>query len=154
MQVRIPAGVRDGQRIRLKGKGAPGERGGPAGDLYVTVHVSPHPVFGRRGEHLTVTVPVTFPEATLGADVKVPTLNGAPVTLKVPPGTPNGRTFRVRGRGSRRADGTRGDLLVSVEVMVPQRVDGQAKEALESFRDATSGDDVRADLLRAVEKGR
>jgi molecular chaperone DnaJ len=97
---------------------------------------------------------VTFPEATLGADVKVPTLNGAPVTLKLPPGTPNGRTFRVRGRGSRRADGTRGDLLVSVDVMVPQRVDGQAKEALESFRDATSGDDVRADLLRAVEKGR
>ena len=153
MQVRIPAGVRDGQRIRLKGKGAPGERGGLAGDLYVIVHVSPHPVFGRRGEHLTVTVPVTFPEAALGAEIKVPTLNGLPVTLKLPPGTPNGRTFRVRGRGASRPDGTRGDLLVSIEIMVPQRVDGQAKEALETFRDATSGDDVRADLMRTVEKG-
>jgi molecular chaperone DnaJ len=152
MQVRIPAGVRDGQRIRLKGKGAPGERGGPAGDLYVIVHVSPHPVFGRRGEHLTVTVPVTFPEAALGAEIKVPTLNGLPVTLKLPPGTPNGRTFRVRGRGASRPDGTRGDLLVSVEVMVPQRVDGQAKEALETFRDVTSGDDVRADLMRTVQR--
>jgi molecular chaperone DnaJ len=152
MQVRIPAGVRDGQRIRLKGKGAPGERGGPAGDLYVIVHVSPHPVFGRRGEHLTVTVPVTFPEAALGAEIKVPTLNGLPVTLKLPPGTPNGRTFRVRGRGASRPDGTRGDLLVSVEVMVPQRVDGKAKEALESFRDVTSGDDVRADLMRTVQR--
>ncbi|MGH8775232.1 MAG: molecular chaperone DnaJ [Jiangellaceae bacterium] len=153
MQVRIPGGVRDAQRIRLKGKGAPGERGGLSGDLYVTVHVSPHPVFGRRGEHLTVTVPVTFPEATLGAEIKVPTLNGVPVTLKLPPGTPNRRTFRVRGRGSRRSDGTRGDLLVSVEVLVPQRVDGQAKEALESFQAATSGDDVRAELMRAAEKG-
>ena len=153
MRVRIPGGVRDGQRIRLKGKGAPGERGGPAGDLYVSVHVSPHSVFGRRGEHLTVTVPVTFPEATLGAEVKVPTLNGAPVTLKVPAGTPNGRTFRVRGRGAARPDGTRGDLLATVEIMVPQRVDGQAKEALETFRDATSGDDIRADLMKSAQKG-
>jgi molecular chaperone DnaJ len=153
MRVRIPGGVRDGQRIRLKGKGAPGERGGPAGDLYVNVHVTPHPVFGRRGEHLTVTVPVTFPEATLGAEVKVPTLNGVPVTLKVPPGTPNGRTFRVRGRGAARPDGTRGDLLATVEVRVPQRVDGKAKEALENFRSATSGDDIRADLMRSAQKG-
>jgi molecular chaperone DnaJ len=153
MRVRIPGGVRDGQRIRLKGKGAPGERGGPAGDLYVLVHVSPHPVFGRRGEHLTVTVPVTFPEATLGAEIKVPTLNGAPVTLKVPPGTPNGRTFRVRGRGAARPDGTRGDLLATVEIRVPQRVDGQAKEALEHFRAATSGDDIRADLMKSAQKG-
>jgi molecular chaperone DnaJ len=153
MRVRIPAGVRDGQRIRLKGKGAPGERGGSAGDLYVVVHASPHPVFGRRGEHLTVTVPVTFPEATLGAEIKVPTLNGAPVTLRVPPGTPNGRTFRVRGRGAQRPDGTRGDLLATVEVMVPQRVDGRAKEALETFRAATSGDDVRADLMKSALKG-
>jgi molecular chaperone DnaJ len=150
MQVRIPAGVGDGRRIRLRAKGAPGERGGPAGDLYVTVHVQPHPVFGRKGEHLTVSVPVTFPEATLGAEIRVPTLGGHPVTLKIPPGTPNGRTFRVRGKGARRADGTRGDLLVTVEVAVPQRVDGAAKEALEAFRDATSGDDVRAELLRAA----
>ncbi|MGH8827853.1 MAG: molecular chaperone DnaJ [Jiangellaceae bacterium] len=153
MQVRIPAGVSDGQRIRLKGKGAPGERSGPAGDLYVTVHVTPHKVFGRRGEHLTVTVPVTFPEATLGADIKVPTLNGAPVTLKIPAGTPNGRTFRVRGRGAARKDGTRGDLLVTVEVAVPQRVDAQAKEALEAFRAATAGDNIRAELMDAAAKG-
>jgi molecular chaperone DnaJ len=153
MHVRIPAGVRDGQRIRLKGKGAPGERGGPAGDLYVTVHVGTHPVFGRRNEHLTVTVPVTFPEASLGSDIKVPTLDGGPVTLKLPPGTPNGRTFRVRGRGARRPDGTRGDLLVTVEVAVPSKVSGKAKDALEAFRDATSGDDVRTELMRAAEKG-
>jgi molecular chaperone DnaJ len=154
MQVRIPAGVGDGRRIRLRGKGAPGERGGPAGDLYVTVHVQPHAVFGRRGENLTVSVPVTFPEATLGAEIRVPTLGGSPVTLKVPPGTPNGRTFRVRGKGAQRSDGSRGDLLVTVEVAVPQRVDGAAKAALEAFRDATSGDDVRAELLRAAAAGR
>jgi len=153
MQVRIPAGVGDGRRIRLRGKGAPGERGGPAGDLYVTVHVQPHAVFGRRGEHLTVSVPVTFPEATLGAEIRVPTLGGPPVTLKVPPGTPNGRTFRVRGKGAQRSDGSRGDLLVTVEVAVPQRVDGAAKAALEAFRDATSGDDVRAELLRVASAG-
>ena len=152
MQVRIPAGVRDGQRIRLKGKGAPGERGGPPGDLYVTVHVGTHPVFGRKNEHLTVTVPVTFPEATLGADIKVPTLNGSPVTLKLPPGTPNGRTFRVRGRGARRPDGTPGDLLVTVEVAVPARLDRKAKDALEALREATSGDEVRAELMRAAGK--
>jgi molecular chaperone DnaJ len=152
MNVRIPAGVVDGQRIRLRGKGAPGERGGPAGDLYVTVHVGEHPVFGRKGEHLTLTVPVTFPEATLGADIKVPTLNGVPVTLKLPPGTPNGRTFRVRGRGAARRDGTRGDLLVTVDVVVPQRVEPSAKEALEAFQSATSGDDIRAELMREASK--
>lgn len=153
MHVRIPAGVRDGQRIRLKGKGAPGERGGPPGDLYVTVHVGSHPVFGRKDENLTVTVPVTFPEASLGAEIKVPTLNGAPVTLKIPPGTPNGRTFRIRGRGATRKDGTKGDLLATVEVTVPSSVDEQTKEALEKLRSATSGDDIRADLLRNAKGG-
>ncbi|AYY15177.1 molecular chaperone DnaJ [Actinobacteria bacterium YIM 96077] len=153
MQVRIPAGVVDGQRIRLRGKGAPGERGGRGGDLYVTVHVGKHPVFGRRGEHLTVTVPVTFPEVTLGAEIKVPTLDGTPVTLKIPPGTPNGRTFRVRGRGARRRDGTHGDLLVTVEVAVPENVSSSAKKALEEFQSATSGEDVRADLMRQAAKG-
>ncbi|WP_129666746.1 molecular chaperone DnaJ [Phytoactinopolyspora endophytica] len=153
MHVRIPAGVVDGQRIRLRGKGAPGERGGRSGDLYVTVHVGSHPVFGRKGEHLTVTVPVTFPEATLGAEIKVPTLNGIPVTLRLPPGTPNGRTFRVRGRGAARRDGTRGDLLVTVEVTVPDKVDDSAKEALEAFQSATSGDDIRADLMRQAAQG-
>jgi molecular chaperone DnaJ len=118
------------------------------------VHVQPHAVFGRRGENLTVSVPVTFPEATLGAEIRVPTLGGSPVTLRVPPGTPNGRTFRVRGKGAQRSDGSRGDLLVTVEVAVPQRVDGAARSALEAFRDATSGDDVRAELLRAAAAGR
>jgi molecular chaperone DnaJ len=149
MNTRIPAGVSDGQKIRLKGKGAPGERGGPAGDLFVTVHVRPHPVFGRRGEHLTVTLPVTFAEAALGAEVKVPTLNAAPVTLRLAPGTANGRTMRVRGRGAARKDGSRGDLLVTVNVVVPKSLSPEATEALEAFAAATPGD-PRADLMAAA----
>ncbi|GGW75766.1 molecular chaperone DnaJ [Streptomyces xantholiticus] len=150
MQVRIPAGVFDGQRIRLRGKGAPGERGGPAGDLYVVVHVDAHPVFGRRDDNLTVTVPVTYAEATLGGEVKVPTLGGPPVTLKLPAGTPNGRTMRARGKGAVRKDGTRGDLLVTVEVAVPQELSDKAKEALEAYREATAGEDPRAELFQAA----
>ncbi|MFF7415264.1 molecular chaperone DnaJ [Streptomyces lydicus] len=150
MQVRIPAGVSDGQRIRLRGKGAPGEQGGPAGDLYVVVHVGAHPVFGRKGDNLTVTVPVTFPEAALGGEVKVPTLGGPPVTLKLPAGTPNGRTMRARGKGAARKDGTRGDLLVTIEVAVPDELGDKAKEALESYRDATAGADPRAELFQAA----
>jgi molecular chaperone DnaJ len=146
MNVRIPAGVQDGQRIRLKGKGAQGERGGPPGDLYVNVHVRPHPVFGRRGEHLTITVPVTFPEAALGAEIKVPTLGGAPVTVKLPPGTANGRTLRVRGRGAARKDGTRGDLLVTVAVTVPEKLNDSAREALKAFQEATAGENPRRDM--------
>jgi molecular chaperone DnaJ len=146
MTVRIPAGVSDGQRIRLKGKGAPGEHGGPAGDLYVVVHVKKHPLFGRKGDHLTVTVPVTFPEAVLGGEVKVPTLAGPPVTLRIPQGTASGRTFRVRGRGVPRRDGGRGDLLVSVEVAVPQKLDRKAREALEAYRAATADQDPRQGL--------
>jgi molecular chaperone DnaJ len=148
IQARIPAGVADGQRIKLKGKGAPGERGGPAGDLYVRVHVDAHPVFGRSGPNLTVTVPVTFPEATLGADIKVPSHHGMPVSVRIPAGTPNGRVFRVRGKGVRKPDGTMGDLLVTVNVQVPQDLDDKAKAALESFRDATAGPDVRDEVLR------
>ncbi|MFF3667387.1 molecular chaperone DnaJ [Microtetraspora malaysiensis] len=148
IQARIPAGVADGQRIRLKAKGAPGENGGPAGDLYVQVHVKPHPVFGRTGENLTVIVPVTFPEAALGAEIKVPTLKGMPVTLRIPEGTPNGRTFRVRGRGAPRKDGTKGDLLVTVQVTVPPHLDDKARAALEEFRDATEGIDLREELIK------
>jgi molecular chaperone DnaJ len=148
IQARIPAGVADGQRIRLKGKGAPGERGGPAGDLYVRVHVSPHPIFGRSGDNLTVTVPVTFTEAALGAEIKVPTLHGAPVSIRIPAGTPTGRTFRAPGKGARRKDGTNGALLVTVAVQVPQKLSGTARQALEGFRDATAGEDPRDDLLR------
>jgi len=148
IQARIPAGVADGQRIKLKGKGAPGERGGPNGDLYVRVHVSGHPVFGRSAHNLTVTVPVTFTEAALGADIKVPVLRGQPVNLRIPPGTPNGRTFRVRGKGVRRSDATIGDLLVKVDVQVPTELSEAARHALEKFRDATTGADPRDELLR------
>jgi len=148
IQARIPAGVADGQRIKLKGRGAPGERGGPSGDLYVRVHVAGHPVFGRNGHNLTVTVPVTFAEAALGAEIKVPTLRGAPVSIRLPAGTPTGRTFRAPGKGARRKDGTNGALLVTVAVQVPQKLNGAARQALEGYRDATAGEDPRDDLLR------
>ncbi len=151
IQARIPAGVADGQRIKLKGKGAPGERGGPPGDLYVRVHVAGHPVFGRSAHNLTVTVPVTFTEAALGAEIKVPVLRGQPVNVRIPRGTPNGRTFRVRGKGVRRPDGTQGDLLVKVDVQVPTELSDDARTALEKFREATTGTDPRDELLR---KGR
>ena len=148
IQARIPAGVRDGQRIRLRGKGGPGEHGGPPGDLYVTVHVTPHRIFGRKGDNLTVSVPIRFDEAALGADIAVPTLGGGTVTLKVPPGTPNGRAFRVKGRGATRRDGTKGDLLVTVEVEMPKTLDDASRAAVEAFRTAANGHDPRADLLR------
>jgi molecular chaperone DnaJ len=148
IQARIPAGVADGQRIRLRGKGTSGESGGPAGDLYVRVHVTPHPIFGRSADNLTVTVPVTFTEAALGAEIKVPSLRGVPVSVRIPAGTPSGRTFRARGKGARRKDGTNGDLLVTVNVQVPQNLNSPARQALESFRDATAGEDPREDLLR------
>jgi molecular chaperone DnaJ len=147
IQARIPAGVKDGQRIRLRGKGAPGESGGPAGDLYVTVKVSPHRLFGRKDDNLTLDVPVSFDELALGAEIKIPTLGGAPVTLKVPPGTPNGRTFRVRGRGAPKADGSKGDLLATVEVQVPASVEGPAREAIETYRSAMAGRPLRTRLF-------
>jgi len=147
MQVRIPAGVTDGQRIRLKGKGGTGENGGAAGDLYVVVHVRPHAVFGRKGDNLALTAPVTFNEAALGAEIEVPTLGGAPVKLRVPAGTPNGRTFRVRGKGVTKRDGSRGDLLVSVEVVVPEALTEQARQALTSYGEAVGAANPRAALF-------
>jgi molecular chaperone DnaJ len=145
LRTRIPAGVADGQRIRLAGKGEPGQRGGPAGDLVVLVHVAAHAVFGRKGDNLTLTLPVTFPEAALGATVKVPTLEGSPVSVKIAPGTTTGRTLRVRGKGVTRRDGTRGDLLLTVEVAVPQQISDEARTALETFA-AASPTDPRAHL--------
>jgi len=147
IQARIPAGVKDGQRIRLKGKGSAGVNGGPAGDLYVTVKVTPHRLFGRRGDNLTLDVPISFDEAALGADIKIPTLGGAPVTVKVPAGTPNGRTFRVRGKGSRKKDGTRGDLLATVQVQVPGTLNAAAREAVEAYRAAGNEPSLRANLF-------
>jgi molecular chaperone DnaJ len=137
---RIPAGVSDGAKIRIKGRGAPGEAG--PGDLYIIVHVEPHPIFGRKGENLTITVPVTFSEAALGADIQVPTIEGDEVTLRVSPGTQNGKTLRVKGRGVKKGVNT-GDLLVTLEVQVPQRLGGAAKKALEDFAKATEDHDPR-----------
>jgi molecular chaperone DnaJ len=151
IQARIPAGVKDGQRIRLRGKGGQGEGGGPAGDLFVTVKVTPHRLFGRKDDNLTLDVPVSFDEAALGADVKIPTLGGAPVTLKIPPGTPNGRTFRVRGRGAKRKDGTNGDLLATVQVQVPAVLNEQAREAVAAYRAATEGSTLRSGLFEQAQ---
>jgi molecular chaperone DnaJ len=149
IQARIPAGVTDGGRVKLKAKGAPGENGGPAGDLYILTHVKPHPVFGRTGDNLTITVPVTITEAALGGTIKVPTLKGMPVTVRLDEGTPNGRTARIRGRGVMRKDGTKGDLLVTYQVVLPEQLDDKARAALEQFRDATeSGADLREELIK------
>ncbi len=134
VKVRVPPGVTDGQRIRLSGRGGPGRHGGPNGDLYVVVHVASHPLFGRDGRNLTITVPVTYPEAALGAEVKVPTLDGLPVTIKVPAGTRSGRTLRVKGKGVP-GDGGKptGDLLVAVEVAVPAKMSSSERKAVEAL---------------------
>jgi molecular chaperone DnaJ len=147
LTVRIPAGVADGQKIRLKGKGSPGERGGPAGDLLVKVSVTPHPVFGRKGNHLTLVVPVTYAEAVLGANVSVPTIDGA-VTVRVPAGTRSGRTFRVKGKGVPLKSGA-GDLLVTVEVDVPKDMTPEERAALEAYA-AVAQTDPRAHLKEVV----
>lgn len=145
VKVRLPAGVADGQRIRLKGRGGPGRNGGPPGDLYVTTRVGSHPLFGRRGPDLTLTVPVTFPEAALGADVRVPTLDAGAVTVRIPPGTRSGRTLRVKGKGVPGRKGT-GDLLVTVEVAVPQKLSDAERKAVEALAAATDGRSPRAHL--------
>jgi molecular chaperone DnaJ len=132
VKVRIPQGVRDGQRIRVKGKGGAGANGGPDGDLYVKVHVGSHPLFGRTGDHLTLSVPITYPEAALGADIAVPTVDGEHVTIRVPAGTRSGRTFRVRGRGVA-GPRSKGDLLVTVEVAVPQNMTDAERDALRAY---------------------
>ena len=109
--------------------------------------MTPHRLFGRKGDNLTLDVPISFDEAALGAEIKVPTLTGAPVTLKVPPGTPSGRTFRVRGKGARRSDGTTGDLLATVQVQVPAVLDAEARAAVEAYRAATAGKPLRSKLF-------
>ncbi|HLG00179.1 MAG TPA: J domain-containing protein [Acidimicrobiia bacterium] len=133
VKVRIPAGAVDGERIKVPARGAHGMRGGPRGDLWVRVHVPGHPLFERRGRYdLGIRVPVTHTEATLGADVKVPTLED-PVTVRIPPGTPSGRTLRVKGRGAHKPKGGRGDLMATVDVVVPQKVSKEERDLLEQL---------------------
>jgi molecular chaperone DnaJ len=134
--VRVPAGVRDGARIKVAGRGEPGDAGAPSGDLYVVVKVAPHRVFGRKGSDLTMDLPVAFADAALGANVEVPTLNG-PVTLKVPSGTPSGKTFRIRGKGAPKPKGGAGDLLVTVRVDVPSKLSKEERRLLEELREAS-----------------
>jgi molecular chaperone DnaJ len=152
VRVRIPTGVEDGSRIKLKGRGEPGRDGGPAGDLYVTVRVRPDDRFGRRGADLTLTVPLTYPEAVLGTEVVVPTLEGGRVTLRVPPGTRPGRTFRVRGRGVATKKAT-GDLLVTVEVAVPTNPSSQERKLVEELARLGGGDVLRAGLAPEARTG-
>ena len=147
VQVKIPRGIKDGSSIRLSGRGAAGPNGGPNGDLIVRVSVTNHPVFGRKDDNLTITVPITFSEATLGAQISVPVVTGGNVTLKIPAGTTSGKTFRVKGRGVTNAKGKQGDLLVTVELAIPLKLSKSAKSALETFAKETAEDDPREELL-------
>jgi molecular chaperone DnaJ len=153
LTVRIPPGVADDQRIRLAGQGEPGQHGGPTGDLYVRVHVTPHPVFGRSGNDLTIKVAVTFAELALGTTLDVPTLDGK-VSLRVPPGTSSGRVLRARGKGIARRDGQVGDLLVTLQVAVPSHLEGAAKAALERYASATAKHDPRPELTAMLAQRR
>ncbi len=144
--VKVPAGIQDGQKIKLRGKGQQSPNGGEPGDLLITVKVKPHPVFVRDGNNLRVSVPVTFAEAVLGATISVPTLGGDPVKLKVAPGTPNGRVLRVKGKGVQSAKGA-GDLLAAVEIAVPSHVSEKAKKLLAEFDAELPAEDPREDLL-------
>jgi len=149
---RIPVGVKDGQKIRLRGKGNPGDQGAPSGDLILTVQVEKHPVFGRDGDNLTVDLPVTFAEAALGATVSVPTLSGDPVKVRITAGTPNGRVLRVKGRGIAAKNHT-GDLLAKVTVAIPQKLSDKAREAVEVLRAEESDADPRADVFARARQG-
>jgi molecular chaperone DnaJ len=140
---RVPAGVNHGAKIRVKGKGAEGEAG--PGDLFILLEVKPHPIFSRKGENLLLTLPVTFAEAAIGADIKVPTLAGDDVTVRLAAGTPTGRVLRVKGRGITKGS-TVGDLLVTIEVQVPRRIEGEALETLKKFAELTAEHDVRSEF--------
>ncbi len=146
MTVKIPAGVHDGQRIRLAGKGQASMTNGQPGDLIVTVQVRPHPVFRMEGRDIRLDVPVTFAEAALGATIEVPTVGGGTVRLKVAPGTPSGRVLRVKGKGVPSKQGP-GDLLATVQVAVPSHLNAKQREALEAFMAASGDESPRDDLL-------
>jgi len=145
VKVKIPKGVADGAKIRVRGRGGPGRNGGAAGDLYVTIRVADHPVFGRRGKNLTLAVPITFVEAALGAEIDVPTLDGK-VRLKIPSGTQSGKTLRVRDHGVEDAKGVKGDLLVTVTVTVPEKLTDNGKELLQKFRLQNPNENPRSHL--------
>ncbi len=146
VSVKVPAGIKDGQKLKLRGKGQVSPNGGPNGDLVVTIKVKPHPVFTRDGDDVRVTVPVTFTEAALGATIQVPVLGENPVKLKVAPGTPSGRTLRVKGKGVQLGS-KQGDLLATIEVVVPAHLPAKAKQLLEKFEEELPEEDPRADLL-------
>jgi len=146
VSVKVPAGIQDGQKLKVKGKGQPSPNGGPAGDLVVTIKVKPHAVFTRDGDNIRVSVPVTFSEATLGATIEVPVLGGEPVKLKVAAGTPNGRTLRVKGKGVQFGS-RQGDLLATIEVMVPAHLPSKAKKLLEQFDAELPDENPRQDLI-------
>ena len=146
VSVKVPAGIQDGQKLKVKGKGQPSPNGGPTGDLVVTIKVKPHSVFTRDGDNIRVSVPVTFSEATLGATIEVPVLGGEPVKLKVAAGTPNGRTLRVKGKGVQFGS-RQGDLLATVEVMVPAHLPAKAKKLLEQFDAELPDENPRQDLI-------
>ncbi|XAS67143.1 DnaJ C-terminal domain-containing protein [Micrococcaceae bacterium Sec5.7] len=143
IDVRVPAGIKDGQKVRVRGKGQPSSAGN--GDLMVAVTVKPHDFYTRDGDNLRIHVPVSFPEAALGADIEVPTIDGEKVKVRVPAGTPTGRTLRVKGHGVKTAKVT-GDLLVTIDVAVPQKLSKEAEEAVKAFAAATAGADLREDL--------
>ena len=144
---KVPAGITDGAKIKLRGRGQPSMNGGPNGDMLVTVNVKPHPVFTRDGNNIRVSVPVTFAEAALGATIQVPTLGGDPVKLKVAPGTPNGRVLRVKGKGVV-TEKLSGDLLATVDLAVPSHLSEKAAEALRAFEELLPDEDPRAELLQ------
>ena len=146
VNLKVPAGIQDGQKLKVAGKGQASPNGGPKGDLVVTIKVRKHPVFTRDGDNVRVTVPVTIAEAILGATIQVPLLGESPVKLKVSPGTPNGRTLRVKGKGVQKP-GKEGDLLATVEIAVPAHVSDKAKEFIEKFNSELPDEDPRADLI-------
>jgi molecular chaperone DnaJ len=150
IRTKLPAGVRDGQKIRLRGKGEQGDRGAAAGDLILEVSVTPDAVFGRDHDNLTIDLPVSFAEATLGATVQVPTFHDrGRVKVRVAPGTPSGRILRIKGHGIARADGTHGDLLAKVQIVVPTDLTDEARAAVETLREQGGGD-PRAELYARV----
>ena len=149
MTVKVPKGIKDGQSVRLRGKGKASINGGSAGDLIVTIHVEEDPVYSREGNDLRMTLPVTFAEATLGANVELPLIDGSTVTVKVPAGSDSGRTLRLKGRGVATKKGT-GDLLATISVVVPKDLTPEQLDSIKSLADSLDQSDPRAELMKKV----